>query len=61
MFVLLTLDNYEAVMDTIHCDTIEDAVLTIRQQLNEGTGTDNMELFRKVDFTVTFDIQVKVD
>jgi len=53
MFVLHILD------EAWTCDTLEEAIKAIRNQLKEGTGLKHLELFKKIDFDVTFDVQVK--
>ncbi len=60
MFILNIMDEWGSATESYSFDTLEEALIEIKEQVKGRTSISNIQLVQKIELDFTIDVEVKV-
>lgn len=60
MFILNIMDEWDSITDSYSFDTLEQALIGVKEQVKEGALISYIQLMQEIELDFTVDVEVKV-
>ena len=60
MFILNIMDEWNSITDSYSFDTLEQALIGVKEQVKEGALISYIQLMQEIELDFTVDVEVKV-